>query len=264
MFNLIQINTFELILMITNSFVFFFIVIHLIIFLRTWKVRPKSYNLKMLYTLRVRTSLWVAVGFSTYLAVFSANASNPTAGTAPTSASKNLLVAPQKYIAPADNVLQDLKAGLRKLQRLCSVADVKRMPENTANAEASQKLQTQWALATITLTRVRQQTSEVFAGFERDSRMRTNQACQLAPSWLPGCGGYLEDQKLLEAASLAANRLFEEAAQRLEFYSKYAELESTGCTRKGFTQRLWQTEERYLWPLVTGAPAYFDKWLYGK
>jgi hypothetical protein len=56
-------------------------------------------------------------------------------------------------------------------------------------------------------------------------------------------------------------RLTSEAEQRLSLYDKYTQMEARGCTRPGFAQRLWQTEQGLLWPVVMQAPEFLKRQL---
>lgn len=208
--------------------------------------------------------MWVAVGLLLAQAATAATPSPITPGSPPMMGLASSLNSLQKYTAPADNVLQDLRAGLRKLQKLCSTPSAGNSGIDAPAASLTSTLEPPWTMAVATLASAKGQTEVVLRDFERDSRIGANQACRIAPSWLPGCSGYRDDKQLLEAATQSAERLFGEAAQRLDLYGKYAELEASRCTSKGFTQRLWRTEETYLWPLVTGAPEFFRNWLRSK
>ena len=215
----------------------------------------------MHHTPRLRVGLWVSVGLFAARAAMAANPPALTNASAQELGAARPLDAIQKYAAPADNVLLDLRAGLRKLQKLCSTPSSKGASPDPAASSAALAMDPPWAQASVPLARSRALTAATFDKFERDSRMNDVPVCRMAPSWLPVCNGYKQDKQLLEAATSTANKLFDEAAQRLDLYAQYAELEASKCTSRGFTQRLWRTEETYLWPLVTGAPDFFGSML---
>ena len=203
--------------------------------------------------------LWTVARLLLALACWSASAApQPTGGSlAAQDASLNDL---QHYAAPTDQVLPDLRAGLRKLQRMCVA------PSSGPDKGAEPALQggldvlrDQWALARNRLSDLQRQAQTVLQDYERQSRVGQMPWCQLSPGWLPVCSGYRSDQQLLTRAKELSARLFGEAQQRLAVYEQYAELEANRCTSRGFTRRLWLTEETYLWPLVTGAPAFLQR-----
>lgn len=165
----------------------------------------------------------------------------------------------QQYAAPAEQVLPDLKAGLKKLQRLCALPSSREGGQDGGLMEALDLLKAQWATARQKISGLQQQAETTLTGFERQSRVGQMPWCKVSPGWLKVCDGFRSDQELLANAREVSDRLFSEALQRLEVYEQYAVLEANRCTSRGFTRRLWLTEETYLLPLVNGAPALLQR-----
>lgn len=216
------------------------------------------YNSYMFFRQVLRQGLWRVAWLVS--AAWPCSASAATQPSAAVVAVRDMTAADlQQYMAPTDQVLADLKAGLRKLQRLCAApTPIDKVLEPLASSNL-ETLRAQFELARVRLVGAQRQTQVTMDAFERQSGVGQMPWCQVTPSWMPVCGGYRTNLQLLSRVKESSVRLFSEAQQRLDVYEQYAALEDKQCTTRGFTRRLWITEETYLWPLVIGAPAFFDR-----
>jgi len=227
-------------------------------FFNRFDIFGDTYNSYMFFCQVLRQGLWRVAWLVS--AAWPCSASAATQPSAAVVAVRNVTPADlQQYMAPTDHVLADLRAGLRKLQRLCAVpspVDKALEPLTFGNLEG---LRVQFEQARVRLLDAQRQTQLALEAFERQSGVGQMPWCQVSPTWLPVCSGYRTNLQLLAKAKDMSARLFSEAQQRLEVYDQYAALEDRQCTSRGFTRRLWLTEETYLWPLVMGAPTFFNR-----
>jgi hypothetical protein len=159
-------------------------------------------------------------------------------------------------LQPATQATRELQSGYQKLNRVCAIGkspppaltpSLPQMSGLTARAR-SQLNSTELAL------------QQVLADFTQNSRLTRLSACRYVPSFVPlsfTCEGFRQDSARLDTAKEAIQKLVGEAHQRLDLYEQFAQLELQGCTRPGFSWRLWETEQVYLWPTVTDSPVFF-------
>lgn len=169
-----------------------------------------------------------------------------------------------QWVQPFDKATQALHIGFWKLKRVCDYGlHESAAPTLTpAQAEADSKLIS--ARAHDELGAVKRSLDHLADDYRQNSRVSKHAACKYLPA-LPllsaACQGFQEDSERLAVADQAAKRLVTQAQERLSLYAQYGELERQGCTRAGFTMKLWANEEKYLWPLLLGAPTVFKSML---
>lgn len=157
---------------------------------------------------------------------------------------------------PLDNATQALQIGFLKLKRVCEYG----LHEKTASGAVE-------AYATLIgdrpreeLAAVQQALEKIQAEYRQTSRISKNASCRYAPAlqfFSAACRGFYEDSDRLNMADQAAQRLIAQTQERLKLYGQYELLERQGCSRAGFTLKLWANEEKNLWPILMGSPAAF-------
>lgn len=157
---------------------------------------------------------------------------------------------------PSDNATQALQTGFVKLKRVCDYG----LHEKTASTGTEGDLRMAGERPLQELASVQRALEQIGNAYRQASRITKNASCKYAPvlQYLTqSCRGFYEDSDRLMVAGQAAQRLVSQTRERLKLYGQYEVLELQGCTRAGFTQKLWANEEKYLWPMVMGAPAVF-------
>lgn len=166
----------------------------------------------------------------------------------------------EAYLLPTRQVVQELQGGLNRLSRMCSYGAFILQP----NSPSPDQFTSQLNLSRDQLMDVQSQIRSVLEEFRQKSSLSTSNFCRFVPEFsLVGmaCQGYRQDASKLASVTRAAEQLTAEAAARISLYEKYAQLEARGCTRTGFVNKLWQTEQTLLWPLVIQSPGFFKRQL---
>ncbi|PUE11078.1 hypothetical protein B9Z51_01760 [Limnohabitans sp. T6-5] len=162
-----------------------------------------------------------------------------------------------KNVQAASQATQELQNGFSKLQRLCTYGN---------DIPASSSSQVMDVLAPLT-AKAQSDLANVQAGlqstaktFSQSSRITKNSYCRYVPPFGPlafVCEGFRYDSAKLHLASRDMQIITADAHQRLYLYEQFVKLEEQGCTRAGFTMKLWETETTFLWPVVLQAPVVF-------
>jgi hypothetical protein len=175
----------------------------------------------------------------------------PSSSQASLRETRNLL---DTYLKPSVQATRELQSGLQRLSRVCEMG--RPMPQGLEPSLTD--LRSQVKTAQIDLMGVELHLQQVLKAYTQNSRITRLQACRYVPTFVPlsfTCEGFRQDSTRLGIAENSTRQLVNEARQRLDFYEQLMNLESRGCTRTGFTMKLWETEQTYLWPTLTGFPS---------
>jgi hypothetical protein len=161
---------------------------------------------------------------------------------------------------PSENATQALQIGFLKLRRVCDYG----LHEKPAQSGTEGDTRLVGDRPSDDLPAVQRALEKIKNQYRQSSRIGKNASCKYAPAlqfFSAACQGYYEDSDRLTLTDQAAQRLIAQTQERLRLYGQYEVLERQGCTRSGFTQKLWANEEKNLWPLLMGAPALFKSLL---
>lgn len=165
---------------------------------------------------------------------------------------RNLL---DTYLKPSSQATRELQSGLQRLSRVCEMGK----PAPQGHERSLIDLKSQLKSAHVELMGVELNLQQVLNAYTQNSRITRLQACRYVPTFVPlsfTCEGFRQDSARLAVAEKSSLQLVNEARQRLDFYDQLMSLEIRGCTRTGFTMKLWETEQTYLWPTLTGFPGF--------
>jgi hypothetical protein len=165
---------------------------------------------------------------------------------------RNLL---DTYLKPSSQATRELQSGLQRLGRVCELGK----PAPQGHERSLIELKSQVKSAHVELMGVELNLQQVLNAYTQNSRITRLQACRYVPTFVPlsfTCEGFRQDSARLAVAEKSSLLLVNEARQRLDFYDQLMSLEIRGCTRTGFTMKLWETEQTYLWPTLTGFPGF--------
>ncbi|WP_143474003.1 hypothetical protein [Limnohabitans sp. 15K] len=166
----------------------------------------------------------------------------------------------EAYLLPTQQVVQELQSGFNRLNRMCTYGAFISQP----GSPSSDLITLQLNSSRDQLLDVQSQIRSVLAEFRQKSSLSSANFCRFVPEFsLIGmaCQAYRQDANKLATVTRVAEQLTAEAAARINLYEKYAQLEARGCTRAGFVNKLWQTEQTLLWPLVVQSPGFFKRQL---
>jgi hypothetical protein len=176
----------------------------------------------------------------------------PSSSQATLRETRNLL---DSYLKPSVQATRELQSGLQRLSRVCEMGK----PAPQGHERSLIDLKSQVKSAHVELMGVELNLQQVLNAYTQNSRITRLQACRYVPTFVPlsfTCEGFRQDTNRLVMAENSTRQLVNEARQRLDFYDQLMSLESRGCTRAGFTMKLWETEQTYLWPTLTGFPGF--------
>jgi len=186
-------------------------------------------------------------------------ASAPVPAT-PRSSSSSSLQTLENYLAPTRQVVQELQSGLSRLDRMCSYG----LPNSQPVSTKLDLVASQLSMAREQLLDVQSQIGLALTDFRQKSSLATASYCRFVPDFSVvgfSCQAYRQDAIKVASVVRIADQLTADAALRIDLYEKYLQLEARGCTRTGFTQKLWQSEQSLLWPLVQQSPVFFKRQL---
>lgn len=213
------------------------------------------------FTLSLAASLLAALGGSI---AFSKDLPNPASLTDTTKGSQqdqelSLVDIRQRiarHLQPSSQATRELQSGYQKLNRVCATGKASAPVFTTSLPELSGLT----ARARGQLNSAELDLQKVLGDFTQNSRLSRLSACRYVPRFVPlsfTCEGFRQDSARLDLAKEAIQQLVGEAHQRLDLYEQFAQLELQGCTRPGFSLRLWETEQIYLWPTLRDSPGFF-------
>lgn len=149
---------------------------------------------------------------------------------------------------------QELRGGFEKLKRICDYGPRAGATTAPTYDEAPLiTLQTRGDLRSVKDALARQ-----LGEFKTSSRITRNGVCQYLPPIFflsSGCQKFQEDSERLATATQIAGQITKQAEERLGLYDQYWRLEQQSCTRPGFAKKLWNIEEKSLWPKILDTPS---------
>lgn len=159
-------------------------------------------------------------------------------------------------VQPPSQATKELQNGYQKLNRVCTLGKSPSPPPMASLLDLSGETDK----ARLQLRGVELALQQVLKDYAQNSRITRLSACRYVPSFVPlsfTCEGFREDRARLDLATQTVQKLVSEANQRLDLYEQIGQLELRGCTRPGFSLKLWETEQSYLWPTLVDSPNLF-------
>jgi hypothetical protein len=213
------------------------------------------------FFLSIAASLSAALGCSVVSAINVPQLTNLTPTPAGTQQAVRLPLVDLKkrfdgHLQPASRATRELQSGYQKLTRMCGIGK----PALPAQVASLLELPGKTAKARLELKAVEVNLQQVLKDYAQNSRITKLNACRFVPIFAPlsfTCDGFRQDRARLDLATEVAQNLLSEARQRLDLYEQFGQLEIRGCSRPGFSLKLWETEQTYLWSSLTDSPSFF-------
>lgn len=185
----------------------------------------------------------------------------------------------RKFTDPEIQLAREISTSLSELERYCSKAGGTSTPSNSAtpnSTERSSRLVDNAQSKSpsdvprlIAIDSAMLEVSIQAASLEADMRryriargLDQPGLCALLPeSWRLNaqCNAYNMDQQRLRLVQAESSRYYKTVEYKYKIYKLTQDLELRGCTRPGFTFRLWQADQRYLQPRLKMSASWFGQ-----
>jgi hypothetical protein len=171
-----------------------------------------------------------------------------------------------EMLDPVRGLNSDLQIGLQRIEQTCAIISKSKLIE--ANQKLSgtdqvnlQKLSEDLSTAKESLVELRRLVKRNIA-IRKQAIATSPQKCDLTRlNTTEICKLQQAQSENINAVSDASDYYYQEALERLKNYDKAQELESRGCTRPGFTFRLWISEKTHLMPTLDTSAVTFTELL---
>lgn len=160
-------------------------------------------------------------------------------------------------IDPVRGLNNDIRAGLQKIEQTCNIIAKSKLDETKRTALTNADPQT--AVLRSEINSAKQITvdqSDAITKYVQESRIKLasqSKSCDGLGSLLKtseACNNYKMASEALNHVNDAAVYYYGEALARFSSYESAYELEQKGCTRAGFSSRLWAAEQTHLMPAM--------------
>jgi len=200
--------------------------------------------------------------FATYLCAWGvAMADGPSMNTVQNAQEKIKLI-----IEPVRGLNEELRTGLGKIEQTCAIISKNKLNESKqliANTPGSKFAQFRNEL-NVAKQLAYEQNLQMQKKME-STRMRLSSSasnCEDPKAAVtPVCRDYKVNNEIFGRVAESSAYYYAEAIGRMASYEKAYELESNGCTRAGFSTRLWSAEQEHLMPTLKKSVQLFGELL---
>jgi len=169
-----------------------------------------------------------------------------------------------RFMQPEIGLAQEIKSGLIKLENVCKAMNNATTIDTLANAQLSKVIFDKTTVAREQLKLTAQKTEQSVQLYRKQFQAGTNQYCSTLPDVLRltgQCKTYHLESEMLELVEKRAQIYYSDVLERYRSYELAIELESKGCTRRGFTEKLWRAETEHMVPRLERADSIFNELL---
>jgi len=158
-------------------------------------------------------------------------------------------------LEPVRGLNSELEVGLQKIEQTCAIISKSKLNETQLLLAGSeqvnqQKLALDLSSAKEILIDLRRQV-QIHVGLKKDYLAATEKKCAVASALNTDiCKTQKSQTEILNKVAEASDYYYQEAFKRIKTYEKSQELENQGCTRPGFSSRLWMSEKTHLMPTL--------------
>jgi len=162
----------------------------------------------------------------------------------------------KSLLEPVRGLNSELQMGLQRIERTCAIIASNKLNESRQNLTSAdqvnqQKLSDDLATAKETLVDLRRQV-KTHIGLRQQALTISNLKCDAAMlNASDACKRQRAQSENLTTVADASDYYYQEVFERLRSYEKSQDSEAKGCTRPGFTLRLWTADKTHLMPAFT-------------
>jgi len=165
----------------------------------------------------------------------------------------------KEFLSPEAGLNAEIKAALSKIEQACQYTK----PPKEFHQNSSSDLISRVESAKQALYEQRAIVNQALERFRIEHKIADN-SCETLPNFLrlsAECRQFQLDKQKYELVSQAALSYFGESLDRYSSYVSAYRLESRGCTRSGFSAKLWAAEQQYIVPKLKDSGSTLAKML---
>jgi hypothetical protein len=161
------------------------------------------------------------------------------------------------FLDPVKGLNNDIRAGLLKIEQTCSVIAKSKLDETKKLALSSPDPQTVAMRSEISSAKqITVDQNDALTKYIQEARIKLapqSKSCEGLTALIKtsdACSNYKAATEAINHINDAGVYYYGEALGRFSSYESAYELEQKGCTRPGFSYRLWAAEQTHLMPVM--------------
>lgn len=172
----------------------------------------------------------------------------------------------KSLLDPVRGLNSEIRVGLVKIEQTCAIISKAKVNEAKQISMSSPEVKSSTLRADVNTARqVALQQSQSFMASIEGARQQLSQqlkTCEGLPTLMSSneaCSATRTNSEILQKVNEAGSYFYAEALGRYSSYEHAFDLEINGCTRPGFSMRLWAAEKTHLVPsLKTSAQSFVE------
>ena len=163
----------------------------------------------------------------------------------------------KSFLDPVKGLNNDIRAGLLKIEQTCNIIAKSKLDETKKLALTSSDTQTVVMRSEISSAKqITVDQNDALTKYIQEARIKLapqNKSCEGLTAFLitsDACSNYKAANEAINRINDASVYYYGEALGRFSSYESAYELEQKGCTRPGFSYRLWAAEQTHLMPIM--------------
>jgi len=161
------------------------------------------------------------------------------------------------FLDPVKGLNNDIRAGLLKIEQTCNIIAKSKLDETKKLALTSSDIQTVVMRSEISSAKqITVDQNDALTKYIQEARIKLapqSKSCEGLTAFLKtseACSNYKAANESINRINDASVYYYGEALGRFSSYESAYELEQRGCTRPGFSFRLWAAEQIHLMPVM--------------
>ena len=163
----------------------------------------------------------------------------------------------KSFLDPVKGLNNDIRAGLLKIEQTCNIIAKSKLDETKKLALTSSDTQTVAMRSEISSAKqITVDQNDALTKYIQEARIKLapqSKSCEGLTAFLKtsdACSNYKAANEAINRINDASVYYYGEALGRFSSYESAYELEQKGCTRPGFSYRLWAAEQTHLMPIM--------------
>ena len=161
------------------------------------------------------------------------------------------------FLDPVKGLNNDIRSGLQKIEQTCNIIAKSKLEETKKLALTASDAQTVAMRAEISSAKqITVDQNDALTKYIQEARIKLapqSKSCDGLTALIrtsDACSNYKAANEVINRINDAGVYYYGEALGRYSSYESAYELEQKGCTRPGFSYRLWAAEQTHLMPVM--------------
>ena len=161
----------------------------------------------------------------------------------------------QNFTKPSQGLVKELESGLSRIQKNCGVVRAPAFKDGYPTDELLAKIRASNAISESEMARVSTKVSTSLQSLTEQTPAR----CKVPGVSMFDSSCKANESQISRIKNIEADAqvLYKETVDRYKLYVQSIQLENSNCTRAGFSNKLWQTEEQYVQPSLLRFSSFF-------